>query len=87
MTATPDIRAAAVAAETSPQTSRSSFAVSVVVHDRGSSAAPDERYEAELAGYVAVRETAASPWAAVHALVGQHRTLLERRWAPGGPGT
>jgi hypothetical protein len=87
MTATPDIRAAAIAAETTPQTSRSSFTVSVVVSDRGPSAAPGERYEAELAGYAAVREAGASPWEAVRALVGPHRTLLERRWAPGGPGT
>jgi hypothetical protein len=61
--------------------------VVVEVYDHGPAAAPDERYEAELAGYVAVRETAASPWEAVHALVGQHRALLKRRWAPGGPGT
>jgi hypothetical protein len=87
MTATPDIRGAAIEAETTPQTSRSSFTVSVVVYDRGPSAAHGERYEAELAGYGAVRETAPSPWEAVRALVGQHRALLERRWAPGGPGT
>ena len=61
--------------------------VVVAVYDRGPSAAPEERYEAELAGYAAVREAGASPWEAVRALVGQHRTLLERRWAPGGPAT
>jgi hypothetical protein len=61
--------------------------VVVAVYDRASSAAPDERYEAELAGYAAVREAGASPWEAVRALVGQHRTLLEHRWAPGGPRT
>ena len=61
--------------------------VVVAVYDRGPSAAPEERYEAELAGYAAVREAAGSPWEAVRALVGQHRTLLQRRWAPGGPGT
>jgi hypothetical protein len=87
MTTTPDIRAAAIEAETTRQTSRSSFTVSVVVSDRGPSAAHGERYAAELAGYAAVREAGASPWEAVRALVGQHRTLLERRWAPGGPAT
>jgi hypothetical protein len=87
MTATPDIRAAALAAETAPQMSRSSLTVSVVVSDRGPSAAQGERYEAELAGYAAVRATGASPWEAVRALVGEHRSLLERRWAPGGPAT
>jgi hypothetical protein len=61
--------------------------VVVTVYDRGPSAAADERYEAELAGYAAVREVAASPWEAVRALVGQHRTLLQRRWVPGGPAT
>jgi hypothetical protein len=61
--------------------------VVVTVYDRGPSAAPDERYEAELAGYAAVRGAGASPWEAVRALVGHHRTLLERRWAPGGPAT
>ena len=58
--------------------------VVVAVYDRGPSAAPDERYEAELAGYPAVREAGTSPWKAVRALVGEHRTLLERSWAPGG---
>ena len=60
--------------------------VVVAVYDRGPSAAPDERYEAELArlrggagGGRRRRGRRCAP------LVGQHRTLLERRWAPGGP--
>ena len=61
--------------------------VAVAVYDRGPSVDRAERYEAELAGYGAVREAGASPWASVCALVGEHRTLLERRWAPGGPAT
>ena len=59
----------------------------IVVYDHGPSAGPDERFAAELSGYAAVREAAASPWGAVRALVGEHRSLLERRWAPGGPAT
>ena len=55
--------------------------VVVTVYDRGPSAAPDERYEAELAGYAAVREAAASPWEAVRPWLATGRC-----WSVAGPG-
>ena len=59
--------------------------VIVDVWDRGPSAADDARYEAELATYRGVCEVGGSPWEAVSRLVGEHWTLVERRWSPGGP--
>ena len=55
--------------------------VAVAVYDRGSSVARAERFEAQLAGYSVVHARADSPWTAVRRLVGEHRTLLERRWS------
>jgi hypothetical protein len=59
--------------------------LTVTVHDLGPAAVGGERYQAELAGYAAVQEAGASPWEAVRRLVVDHRPLLERRWAAGGP--
>jgi hypothetical protein len=68
--------------------------LSVAVYDRGpepewnrdrSLFGPWLRYEAELAGFAAVRGMGMSPWEAVNVLVANHRPLLERRWSPGGP--
>jgi hypothetical protein len=58
----------------------------VAVYDHGPSAAPDERYEAQVASYPVVREAGASPWEAVRRLVIEHRVLLERHWSTGGSG-
>ena len=55
----------------------------IAVYDRGQTAAPGERYEAQLAGYSVVRGQGASPWHAVRSLVARHRPLLERRWSGG----
>jgi len=61
-----------------------------VVYDRGLEPAwhkdrrlygPWWRYEAELAGFEAVRELGTSPWEAVYRLVANHRALLARRWS------
>jgi hypothetical protein len=53
--------------------------VSVEVRDRGP--AFEDRFVAELADFPALREVGRSPWEAVHRLVGEHRSLLERRWS------
>ena len=64
--------------------------VSVVVRDRGPEPewhtdrrlyGPWWRFEAEVVGYAAVRELGMSPWEAVHRVIANHRTLLERRWS------
>ena len=55
--------------------------VAVAVYDRGPSVDRPERFEAQLAGYSVVHARAGSPWHAVRRLVGEHRTLLERRWS------
>jgi hypothetical protein len=59
--------------------------VIVTVHDRGLSAPLEERFVAELESFAGLREAGPSPWEAVRRLVVDHRPLLERRWAPGGP--
>jgi len=64
--------------------------VSVTLYDRGPEPewhrdrrlfGPWLRYEAELAGFAAVRGIEASPWEAVNILVANHRAVLERRWS------
>lgn len=64
--------------------------VSFVVRDRGPEPEwhKDRRlygpwwpYEATVVDFDAVRELGMTPWEAVHRLVGNHRTLLERRWS------
>jgi hypothetical protein len=66
--------------------------LSVAVYDRGpepeyhrdrSLFGPWRRYEAELEGYAAVRESGMTAWEAVYRLVANHRPLLERRWSGG----
>lgn len=39
------------------------------------------RFEAEIPDYPVVNELGMSPWEAVHRLVSNHRTVLERRWS------
>jgi hypothetical protein len=39
------------------------------------------RFEAEVPDYQVVNECGMSPWEAVHRLVANHRTVLERRWS------
>jgi hypothetical protein len=43
----------------------------------------EDRFEAELPDYPVACGYGASPWAAVHRLVGVHRAVLERRWSSG----
>ena len=38
-------------------------------------------FPAEVVGYEALRELGMSPWEAVHRVIANHRTLLERRWS------
>jgi hypothetical protein len=57
------------------------LSVSVVVRDRGADLEAD-RFEAVFEDYAVLRELGRTPWEAVHRLVGSHRALLERRWAP-----
>ena len=63
--------------------SEPALTVIVSVQDRGP-AFGGERFVAALEDFSVVRESGASAWEAIRALVCSHRALLERRWSEGG---